>query len=79
MANTNHGLPATFKRRAQRVAKFCEANGWEIGRTKNNHIKLTHEVAGMVFFSGTTSDWRAEFNCICDLKKRMKEHNLNIK
>jgi hypothetical protein len=51
------------------VLEAAEQRGWEIGWTRNSHIRLMHKNGGMVITGSTASDWRAVKNLRSELRK----------
>lgn len=58
------------------IVKEAFKQGWTIDRTSKNHLKFVPPpdakgpLTGCVFFSGTSSDWRAPRTLKSDLRKR---------
>lgn len=69
----------TCASKTEKLLAFLDANGWTVSFTKKNHLKLTHPVAGMRFHSFTSSDWRAQLNCISQCKNMMRAKGLAIR
>lgn len=58
------------------VIRIARMAGWRIERTRKNHIKFVPPWGkGVVFFSGTTSDWRAVRN----LRSKLRHHGLDTR
>lgn len=72
-------LPASFRRKAEKLVAFAERNGWSFDMTKKNHVALRHAVCGIYFTASTPSDTRGPYQAMGDLKAIMKQRGLPIK
>jgi hypothetical protein len=57
------------KRELSALIKACEAQGFEVKRTTNQHLRVTKGGRPVVTFSGTPSDWRAIKNAMAQLRR----------
>lgn len=57
----------------KRVAEWAEANGWEVGRAANNHLRMTHPCIKVVVFSSSTPRCpHVEKNAIAQMRRLMR-------
>ncbi|MGJ8518329.1 type II toxin-antitoxin system HicA family toxin [Carnimonas bestiolae] len=71
MANS---LPLNSMSKAiKRVVRYAVKEGWQVSRTKNNHIRFDKPGCSPVFTGYTPSDRRSELNAIRHLKQSQRQ------
>jgi hypothetical protein len=64
----------------KRVVAWAEANGWDVGRAANNHLRMTHPCIKVVVFSSSTPRCgHASKNAIALMHRLMREAGIKKK
>lgn len=56
------------------LLKKAKQQGWTVGTTGNNHLRLVGPNGQQIFTSGTPSDWRSFMN----FRARLKREGLEV-
>lgn len=55
------------------LVDWAEEHGWVVEKTRGDHLRFQHQVAGTVFSSFTPSDCRVFLNARAEMRRKMRQ------